>query len=156
MNNSTSDNAGVITIPPIVYLAGLLLGVLIHSLYPVGFLPESVTVWLGVLLILAAVPIALTAILAFKRSGTPFDVRKPSTVIVTEGIYQFTRNPMYVSLVLAYLGIACWINSLWILLLLGLVLAIVDQGIIKREEQYLERKFGEEYLRYKSKVRRWI
>ena len=63
---------------------------------------------------------------------------------------------MYVSLALLYLGIAAWVNSLSILLLLVPVLVVVDQGVIKREERYLEKKFGDEYLRYKSQVRRWI
>ncbi len=156
MNDNTSDNAGVITIPPIIYLVGLLLGLLIHYFYPIGFLSESVSVWFGVLFILVSIPIALFAVLALKRAETSPDVRKPTTAIVTDGIYRLSRNPMYVSLAFVYLGIACWVNSLWILLLMVPVLVVVDQGIIKREEQYLEQKFGDEYLRYKSEVRRWI
>ncbi len=156
MNDTTSDNAGVITIPQIIYLVGLLLGLLIHYFYPIGFLSESVSVWFGVFLTPVAIPIALFAALALKRAGTSPDVRKPTTAIVTDGIYRLSRNPMYVSLAFVYLGIACWVNSLWILLLMVPVLVVVDQGIIKREEQYLGQKFGDEYLRYKSEVRRWI
>ena len=156
MNDRTSDNAGVITIPPIVYLVGLLLGLLIHYFYPIGFLSESVSIGFGVLLTPVAIPIALFAVLALKRAETPLDVRKPTTAIVTNGIYRLSRNPMYVALAFVYLGIACWVNSLWILLLMVPVLVVVDQSIIKREEQYLEQKFGDEYMRYKSEVRRWI
>jgi len=156
MNDSTSDNAGVITFPPVIYLVGLLLGLLINYFYPIGFLSESVSVWFGVLLTPVAIPIALFAVLALKRAQTPVDVRKPTTAMVTDSIYRLSRNPMYVSLAFVYLGIACWVNSLWILLLMVPVLVVVDQGIIKREEQYLEQKFGDEYLRYKSKVRRWV
>ncbi len=87
MNDSTSDNAGVITIPPIIYLIGLLVGLLIHYYYPIGFLPDSVSVWFGVLLILVSIPIALFAVLALKRAETSPDVRKPTTAIVTAGIY---------------------------------------------------------------------
>ncbi len=142
--------------PPIVYLVGPLLGLLIHYFCPIGLVPDSASVWFGVLLTLASIPIALFAVLAFKRAGTPADVRKPTTTVVTDGIYRWTRNPMYVSLVLVYFGIACWVNSLWILLLMLPVLVVVDRGIIKREERYLEEKFGDQYLRYKSQVRRWI
>ncbi len=156
MTDNTSDSAGVITIPPIIYLIGLLVGLLIDSFYPIGFLPESVSVWFGVLLILAAIPIALFAVLAMKRVETPIDVRKPTTAIVTDGIYRLSRNPMYVSLAVLYFGIACWVNSLWVLSLVVPVLVVVNRGVIKREERYLERKFGGEYLRYKSEVRRWI
>ncbi len=156
MTDDTSDSAGVITIPPIIYLIGLLVGLLIDSFYPIGFLPESVSVWFGVLLILVAIPIALFAVAALKRVETPIDVRKPTTAIVTDGIYRLSRNPMYVSLAVLYSGIACWVNSLWVLSLVVPVLIVVDQGVIRREERYLERKFGDEYLRYKSEVRRWI
>jgi len=156
MNDTTSDNAGVITIPPIIYLVGLSLALLTHYFYPIGFLADSVSVWLGLLFLLVSIPIALFAMLALKRAKTPVDVRKPTSAIVSGGIYRLSRNPMYVSLAFVYLGIACWVNSLWILLLIVPVLVVVDRGIIKREEQYLEQKFGDEYLRYKSKVRRWI
>ena len=63
---------------------------------------------------------------------------------------------MYVSLAVVYSGIACWVNSIWVLLFIVPVLIVVDQGIIKREERYLEHKFDGEYLQYKSDVRRWI
>jgi len=156
MNESTSSHADVITIPPIVYLAGLLLGLLIHYFSPVGFLAKSVSTWCGILLILVSMTIGLLALLAFRRAGTSPHLHKSTTTIVTDGIYQLSRNPMYVSLAVFYLGLACWINSLWILLLIVPVLMVVEWGIIKREEQYLEQKFGDKYLRYKSQVRRWI
>jgi len=156
MNDRKSDNAGVITIPPIIYLVGILLGLMIHYIYPIGFLSESISTWSGVLLLLMAIPIVLFAVLAFKRAETPIDVNKPTTGIVIYGIYRLSRNPMYVSLAFVYLGIACWVNSLWILMFMVPVLVVVNQGIIKREEQYLVQKFGDEYLRYKSEVRRWI
>lgn len=156
MNDSSSDHAGVIAIPPIIYLIGLLLGLSLHYLYPVKFLPAAISVWCGLLLILMSVLLVVSAMLAFRRAGTSPDVRKPTTAISTDGIYRWSRNPMYVSLALLYLGIACWINSLSMLLLLVPVLVVVDLGVIKREERYLEIKFGDEYLRYKSQVRRWI
>ena len=156
MTDNTSDSAGVMTIPPIIYLIGLLVGLPIDYFYPIEFLPESVSDWFGVLLTPVAIPIALLAVLALKRGETPIDVRKPTTAIVTDGIYRLTRNPMYVSLAVVYSGIACWVNSIWVLLFIVPVLIVVDQGIIKREERYLEHKFGGEYLQYKSDVRRWI
>ena len=156
MTDNTSDSAGVITIPPIIYVIGLLVGLSIDYFYPIGFLPDSVSVWLGALLTPVAIPIALFAVLALKRVETPIDVRKPTTAIVSGGIYRLSRNPMYVSLAVVYLGIACWVNSLWVLLLIVPVLIVVDRGVIRREEQYLEHKFGDVYLRYKSEVRRWI
>ncbi len=156
MNENTTDNAGVITIPPFIYIIGLLIGLLIHYFYPLGFLPENLSIWIGVPLMLIAFPIAVMAFKTFKKAENDPAVRTPTTTIVSVGIYRLTRNPMYLSMAILYLGITCWVNSLWSLLFLIPVLIVVNAGVIKREEKYLEEKFGEEYLQYKSKVRRWL
>ena len=93
---------------------------------------------------------------ALARAKTTHNVRQPTTTIVADGVFRYSRNPMYLSLTLLYLGIASLFNSLWMLLLILPVLVVVQLGVIAREERYLERKFGEEYLRYKARVRRWI
>ena len=105
---------------------------------------------------LAAGLIVASAFRALGRARTAFDIRQPTTTIVTDGPFRYSRNPMYISLTLLYMGLAVLINSLWILLLLLPVLLVIQNGVVKREEQYLERKFGETYLRYKAQVRRWI
>ncbi len=74
--------------------------------------------------------------------------------LVTDGIFRFSRNPMYVALTLLYSGIGAWVNSLWIVLCLAPVLVVMHQGVIRREERYLEDKFGDEYLGYKFEVGR--
>ena len=66
------------------------------------------------------------------------------------------RNPAYLGMALTYLGIAAMSSAVWVLLPLPVVLAVIDRGVIAREERYLERKFGEEYLGYKRRVRRWV
>lgn len=91
-----------------------------------------------------------------RRAGTNVDPREPTTAIVTGGPYRFTRNPLYVSMTLMYTGISALANALWPMLLLPGVLAVMNKGVIEREERYLERKFGDEYLRYKAGVRRWV
>jgi len=156
MNNNKADNAGVITIPPFIYIIGLIAGLLIHYFYPSDFLPEAIAIWIGVPLMLVAFPIAVMAFKTFKQAENDPDVRTPTTTIVTVGVYRLSRNPMYLSLAILYLGISCWVNSLWCLLLVLPVLIVVHEGVIKREEKYLEKKFGDAYLQYKSKVRRWI
>ena len=75
---------------------------------------------------------------------------------MTTGPFQFSRNPLYVSLTLFYIGIAIAAQSLWALALLIVVLTLMQRGVIEREERYLEHKFGAEYVRYKERVRRWI
>lgn len=150
------DNANVIAPPPLIYLSALVIGALIHFSFPIRFLPRTAALCLGVLLIVVSIPIAVSGFRALARAKTAVDPRKPSTAIVNFGAFRHTRNPLYVSLMLLYLGIASLINSIWILILVFPLLAVIQKGVIEREERYLEKKFGEEYLRYKRQVRRWI
>jgi protein-S-isoprenylcysteine O-methyltransferase Ste14 len=76
--------------------------------------------------------------------------------MVTEGPFRYTRNPAYLSMAMIYAGISSLANALWAILLLPATLLVVQRGVIEREERYLERKFGEEYLRYKERVHRWL
>lgn len=120
------------------------------------FLPQTPARWFGVLLILISIPIGVSAVRALARAKTTFDTRKPTTAVVTDGAFRYSRNPMYLSMTLLYVGIAFLVNSLWILLVVLPLIVVIQSGVVEREERYLERKFGEEYLRYKANVRRWI
>ena len=79
-----------------------------------------------------------------------------TTAIVVQGPYRFSRNPMYLAMAILYAGLAFAINGLLIIVLLPVLLGILSFGVISREERYLERKFGQEYLRYKARVRSWV
>jgi protein-S-isoprenylcysteine O-methyltransferase Ste14 len=92
----------------------------------------------------------------FRSARTSMIPIKPTTALVVSGPYEFTRNPMYFGMVCSYLGLALWFGIFWALILLPAVVASVQYHVIAREEQYLERKFGDEYLKYKARVRRWI
>ena len=150
------DNPRVIAFPPLIFGGALLIGLVVHYFVPIQFLAGTLSIWLGVLLILVAGPIILSAVRTIRRAQTAFDLRKPTTSIVTEGAFRFSRNPAYLALTLLYIGIASLINSLWVFLMVVPTVMVMQRGVIKREERYLERKFGEEYLRYKEQVRRWI
>lgn len=150
------DSPQVIALPPVIYLSGLAVGVTLDWLKPMPFLPEKFALPLGVAAIAVSVVLVLVAMRAFIKAKTNIDVRKATTSIVTTSIYRFTRNPIYLSMTLLVLGIAVWLNTLWILVTLVPVLLVVQFGVIEHEEAYLTRKFGEEYVRYKSKVRRWV
>jgi protein-S-isoprenylcysteine O-methyltransferase Ste14 len=91
-----------------------------------------------------------------RRAGTNVNPTEPTTILVVEGPFKFTRNPLYLSLTLFYAGVAILMNALWAMLMLPAVLFLVNRGVIEREERYLERKFGEQYTQYKERVRRWI
>ena len=87
---------------------------------------------------------------AMRRAGTPTNPYKPSSGIVTEGPFRYTRNPAYLSMTMIYAGVAALRNALWAILFLPLVLYVIQREQIEREEQYMERVFGEEYLSYKA------
>lgn len=150
------DRAEVVTLPPFIYLAGFAIGVTTHLAVPVGFLPPRLSAWIGAALILTASAIGLSAVRAMRRANTPFDVRQSTTTLVTAGAFGLTRNPGYLSLSLLYLGFAAIVDSIWIVFMLAPVLVLMHWGIIRPEEEYLERKFGDAYLAYKHRVRRWI
>lgn len=150
--------AGVIAPPPLLYLGALLIGLGLDRLLGLPSLAiGSPARWLlGGALALAGVALALPAARRFRRAGTHVEPWKPSNALVTEGIYRHTRNPMYLGLSLAYLGLAIAAGSPAALVLLPPLLVVVHYGVIAREERYLEARFGQSYRDYKARVRRWL
>jgi protein-S-isoprenylcysteine O-methyltransferase Ste14 len=150
------DHAQVIAHPPLLALGGILVGLGLDAIWPAPQLPALVQYVLGGGLFLAGLVIVLTCALTFARAGTSVPTNTPTTALATNGLYRYSRNPIYVALALAHLGIAAAVDSPWILATLPVVLVIIRFGVIAREERYLEAKFGDEYRAYKARVRRWI
>jgi protein-S-isoprenylcysteine O-methyltransferase Ste14 len=150
------DTAGVVAPPPLIFLAGLAVGFGLEALLPGASLPGVVRWALGGVLVVAGFALLASFNTSFSRKGTAVEPWKPTTAIVTGGPYRLTRNPAYLGMALVYVGIALLAQALWVLVPLPVVLAVIDRGVIAREERYLERKFGREYLDYKGTVRRWI
>ena len=150
------DTAGVVAPPPLIYLAGLAVGFGLEALLPGASLPAVVQWGVGGVLVVAGVVLLASFNTSFARKGTAVEPWKPTTAIVTTGPYRFTRNPAYLGMALVYIGIAVMSQALWVLVPLPFVLAVIDRGVIAREERYLERKFGQEYLDYKRRARRWL
>jgi protein-S-isoprenylcysteine O-methyltransferase Ste14 len=150
------DTAGVVAPPPLIFLAGLAVGFGLEALLPGTSVPGVLRWVLGGLALLGGVALQTSFIAAFHRRGTAVEPWKPTTAIVTTGPYRLTRNPAYLGMALIYIGIALLAEALWTLVPLPVVLAVIDRAVIAREERYLERKFGSEYLDYKRGVRRWI
>src|SRR5215831_19067965 len=142
--------------PPLVYLTSLASGAVIHHAAPLPFLPGTLTVPLGVPLIAVAIGLFSYSVVKFWAAGTPVPARKPTTAIVRAGPYRFSRNPIYLAFTVFQLGIAIWVNSVWLLATLVGAVALIHTVVIPKEEQYLERKFGAQYLEYKASVRRWL
>ncbi len=151
-----ADNAGVIARPPLIYLAALLLGVALDAVWPAPLLAGAAQYWVGGAVMLISLALVIPCFALFRRAGTSVPTETPTTALVDRGPYRFSRNPIYLALSLLYAGIAITADNVWMLGLLAPVLAIMTYGVIKREEAYLERVFGDEYRGYKASVRRWI
>ena len=156
MPSDEQDKAGVAAPPPLIYLGPLIFGLLLNRRFPIPFLPRRIARSLGWPLLSGGVLLIGWFGWTMRRAGTPASPYKPVSHMVTEGPFHYTRNPAYLSMTMIYTGIASLANALWAILLLPVVLLGIQRGVIEREESYLEHKFGEEYLRYKAQVRRWI
>ena len=152
------DTPGVIAPPPLLFLGALALAAALDfgSLRASTGLPGRFRFGVGAVLAVGAVGLALAALWRFRKAGTAAEPWRPSTALVTGGVYRFTRNPMYLAMTLLYLGLALAMDSGVALALLPPLLAVVQAGVISREERYLEGKFRDEYRRYRATVRRWI
>ncbi len=142
--------------PPFVYLAAILGGVGLDLVRPFRWLPAGTGAWLGVPLVLLAIALFFASTRRFKAVGTPVPGNQPTTAIAHSGPYRFSRNPIYLAFSLLTLGIACLLNSAWLLGTLLIAVGVMGFVVIPREERYLTRRFGPEYLDYKAKVRRWL
>ena len=156
MGGSTKDAAGTSLPPPLTYLIGLLLGIPLGLVIPVQFLPGGLGPIVGLPIAVVGLYVLPSAARAFSRNRTSVVPTEPTTKIVQEGPYSFSRNPIYLSFALIYLGIALAFSSFWAVVFLVPIMVFIDRGQIVREEKYLEKKFGDEYVQYKSRVRRWI
>ena len=156
MSNDEQDNPGILFPPPLTYLFSLVTGLVLDKRFHVPFLPRRVASALGWPLVLSGVLLNGWFFLTMRRADTPIDPREPVSNLTTDGPFRYTRNPAYLSMTLLYAGIAVLRNALWAFMLLPLVLFGIQRDQIEREERYLERTFGEEYLRYKAQVRRWV
>jgi protein-S-isoprenylcysteine O-methyltransferase Ste14 len=154
--DAARDAPGVIAPPPLIFLAALAGGFVLDAVLPDASLPDVVQTVAGIALIVAGSALAASFVRQFRRVRTPVNPGEATTAIVTGGPYRLTRNPGYLGMALAFAGIVIVAGALWGLIALVPALIVVDRGVIAREERYLERKFGEEYLRYKARVRRWL
>ena len=151
-----ADNPGVLAPPPLIYAGALAAGLLANRRYHMPILPRRIARTLGWPLVACGLAVGFLGSREMRRAETTLDPRKPATTIVTGGPFRYTRNPLYLSMTLIYGGIAAVANALPAALLLPIVLRLMRRGVIEREERYLERKFGDEYIEYKVRTPRWI
>lgn len=153
------ETAGILLPPPVLFLGALGLGLGLDYLVP-SDLPFAAPVWTrsagGAAGIAAGVLLIGWAFWLFRRAGTEVDPYRPTSAIVSSGPYRYSRNPIYVGLVLVYAGLAALFGGPWCWLLLPVAIAVLHFGVIRREEAYLERRFGDDYRAYRGRVRRWL
>ncbi len=152
------DHPGVYPPPPLFYVAIFFLSILIQRLIHLStaFFEQKTASIPGFLFIGIGIVTLLPALLSFLKTKNTLITIKPASSLQTSGIYAFSRNPMYLGLLFLYTGIAFFKGNWWTFLLIPLVIIVISTFVIANEEKYLERAFGETYLAYKKKVRRWI
>lgn len=145
--------------PPVLTLACLVLGFALDRLLPLPLAqPELTSIgWAaGGALIASGIALMAAGIRNFSRADTPVPSNQAVRALVTTGIHGWSRNPIYVGMLLLYAGIGVAARSPWILILALPLFVILRYGVVAREEAYLERRFGDAYRDYKAHVRRWL
>lgn len=151
------DAPDIVILPPLLVGGALLIGLGLHfwawTLEPLPVAPARVV---GLAVFVAGGVLAHLAHRAFQRAGTNVMPTRPTLALATDGPYRYTRNPLYIAALGVYLGVSLWVDSAVMMLLLPVVAAGLHWGAVLPEERYLERKFGDEYAKYRGRVRRWL
>lgn len=151
------DKANVGVPPPVIAILLLASGIGLHSIYKLRLLPEwQLGLTIGLPILVIGIVLNIISIRKLRRADTDMAFKKASTQIVRHGPYHWSRNPIYVSGLLEFIGLSFLINTLWLLIMTLLLYLYFRFWVIAREERYLEQRFGKEYMRYKSETDRWI
>jgi len=152
------DAAGVIALPPLIFLGFLAAAAVLEAVVPFPVLAAHAfqRYLAGAALAVAGFVMIVMGTRRFQAAGTNIPPNLPTTALVVDGIYRRTRNPLYLGLILIYLGLGVAAGSFWAGGLIVPLLWVINTGVIAREEHYLEQKFGDAYRAYKARVRRWV
>lgn len=151
------DHAGVWFPPPLLFVIPLVVSAALQSRRAWPAAESGTMLATGAGLLATAAAIGVASVYSFRKAQTTIlPAGRPTTAIVERGPYRFTRNPMYVAMTVAYIGLALLLGMVWALVWLPLIVAVVDRAVIRREERYLDGKFGQSYRDYCLRVRRWL
>jgi protein-S-isoprenylcysteine O-methyltransferase Ste14 len=151
-----ADRPRVVVRPPFLYGSAFIAVLVLRWFWPMPIVGYGGPLWAALAISIVGVAIVIPGRRALLAAGTNVDPALPTTAIVTTGPYRFSRNPLYVGLTLLYLGLTSAFNTWWGVILLVPTLAIMHWGVIRREERYLEQRFGEPYRQYCARVRRYL
>ena len=151
-----TDRAQVRVLPPLIQLGMLAAGVSLRLAFPAPFLPSAAAVPVGEAVVCVAIALVLLAARELRAARTAFDVRRPTTALVSTGPFRVSRNPVYFSMLLLQLGLGVILNSPWMIALVIPMGSILCLAVIRPEERYLEAKFGDPYRSYQGRVGRWL
>lgn len=151
-----SDNPGILLPPPFLFITALAAGVLIDGNVLRWRHVTHLSQWVGVGVALTGLMLIGVTLALFRRHRTRPEPWEPASALIAEGPYRFSRNPMYLGMAVAAVGIAIFFDSIAALALLAGVVLVIDRWVIAREEAYLARRFGDEFEAYRKRVRRWI
>lgn len=153
-----SDHPGVYVAPPLFYVAIFFISIFIQRQFPLSesLFRSKIGFVAGIIFVLTALTILLPALIKFFQTKNTLITIKPANSLQTSGIYSISRNPMYLGLVVLYMGIGCFKGNAWSFILVPLLVLIITHFVIRKEEAYLIRTFGGDYVEYQRKVKRWI
>ncbi|MGI9391520.1 MAG: methyltransferase family protein [Boseongicola sp.] len=153
------DRPNLIVFPPFAFFLALALTFVLRHWVPLGVLnsqSQSLLLAIGLPVVAVALWFNISGVLAFKRAETNINPRKPVLNVVQNGPYRFTRNPMYLGLILFVAGLGVAVATLWGLIIACLLWVVLHWGVVLREEVYLKAKFGAEYDKLLTSTRRWL
>ena len=159
MSNPSPSGPDVRYPPPLLFVFGIVAGWLLYRAFPlplIGSTARSAAALVGWLLVALGTGLSVWALATLRGAGTPIRPNQPASTLVTHGPYRHSRNPMYLGLCVVYLGVILLVNSMWTVLFVPFVIAILFLSVIRREERYLAATFGIAYHEYRHRVRRWL
>ena len=155
---SKIDTPGIYIPPPLIYIAIFFAAVPVQRFLPLDrtFFDTTTSKIIGLIVFLVGLVFIFPALQRFFRTKNTLVTIRPANSLQTTGIYAVSRNPMYIGLLLFYIGLSFIVGNWWNLVLLPFLVLIIQEYVIKREEKYLGRRFGQSYSDYRAKVARWF